>query len=122
MVAVRQQVGPNRAETNRALVGARLRVAAGRPRDAAVIGLQRAAGNAAVNALMMGRFRAGGGEARAHIDAALGQVRSDNADVGIVEKGLREAKAVGIPVDLEGLAQKPPASALSVAVTGFDRR
>ena len=39
--------------------------------------------------------------------------------VETVEKGLRAAKAAGVPVDLDGAAQKPPASALAVVRTGF---
>ncbi len=34
-----------------------------------------------------------------------------------MEKGLRAAKALGVPVDLEG--PRPPASALAVTTTGF---
>ena len=35
----------------------------------------------------------------------------------MVEKGLKAAKAAGVPVDLEGM--RPPASALAVTSTGF---
>ena len=118
MVAVHEQVSPTRSEASDALVRARMRAAVPQPKDS-VIALQRAAGNAAVSALMAARFRAGGGEARERIDRALGHVSGSDPDVGVVEKGLREAKALGIPVDLDGLAQKPPASALAVVTTGF---
>ena len=118
MVAVREQVSPTRSEASDALVRARMRAAVPQPKDS-VIALQRAAGNAAVSALMAARFRAGGGEARERIDRALGHVSGSDPDVGVVEKGLSEATALGIPVDLDGLAQKPPASALAVVTTGF---
>jgi hypothetical protein len=82
-----------------------------------LLALQRAAGNAAVNALIAGRFRSSGGQAVADIDAALREIRNDEPVVETVEKGLRAAKAAGVPVDLEGT--KPPASALAVTTTGF---
>jgi hypothetical protein len=78
------------------------------------MGLQRAAGNAAVNALLMGKIRAPG---TAEIDAALQEMRHDEPAVDIVEKGLKKPKSVGVPVELEG--PKPPASALAVNITGF---
>lgn len=81
---------------------------------AALMGLQRAAGNAAVNALMLGKLRAPG---KGEIEAALREMRHDEPAVDIVEKGLKAAKSVGVPVDLEG--PKPPASALAVNITGF---
>ena len=37
----------------------------------------------------------------------------DEPAVETVEKGLKAAKAAGVPVDLHGAAQKPPASALA---------
>lgn len=76
--------------------------------------LQRAAGNAAVNALLMGKLRAPG---KSEIDSALGEMRRDEPAIDIVEKGLKAAKAVGVPVELEG--PKPPPSALAVTMTGF---
>ena len=45
------------------------------------------------------------------------ELRRDEPDVERVELGLKQAKAAGIPVDLEGT--KPPASALAVTMTGF---
>jgi hypothetical protein len=101
---------------NDALVDARRRTERSRQAEspAALIGLQRAAGNAAVNALLMGRIRAPG---TAEIDAALQEMRHDEPAVDIVEKGLKKAKSVGVPVELEG--PKPPASALAVNITGF---
>ncbi|GAB5900519.1 hypothetical protein OKHIL_63280 [Mycolicibacterium mageritense] len=76
--------------------------------------LQRTAGNAAVNALLMGKLRAPG---KSEIDSALGEMRRDEPAIDIVEKGLKAAKAVGVPVELEG--PKPPPSALAVTMTGF---
>ncbi len=55
----------------------------------------------------------------ADIDKALREVRGSEPDVGIVEKGLKATKAAGVQVDLEGEANKPPASALAVVKTGF---
>src|SRR6476646_3770786 len=82
-----------------------------------VLALQRSAGNAAVNALLAGRMRSPGESAVTDIDAALREVRQGEPAVDTVEKGLRAAKAAGVPVDLEGT--KPPASALAVTKTGF---
>ena len=64
--------------------------------------LQRAAGNAAVSALLAGRMRSPGAEAVSDIDAALREVRHDEPAVETVEKGLKAAKAAGVPVDLDG--------------------
>ena len=83
----------------------------------ALIALQRSAGNAAVNALMAGRLRSPGEQAVTDIDAALREIRRDEPAIDTVEKGLKAAKAAGVPVDLEG--PKPPASALAVTKTGF---
>ena len=85
---------------------------------AALFALQRAAGNSAVSALMAGRFRSSG-DAVSDIDGALREVRGDEPNLEIVEKGLKATKAAGIPVDLEGEANKPPATALAVVKTGF---
>ena len=74
-------------------------------------------GNPAVSALMAAKFRSPGEDAIAAIDAALREVRRDEPAIETVEKGLKRAKAAGIPVDLEG--PKPPASALAVTKTGF---
>src|SRR5689334_387165 len=88
-------------------------------RPPSLLALQRAAGNAAVSALMAGRLRAPGGDTVADIDAALREIRHDDPAVDTVEKGLKAAKAAGVPVDLDGAAQKPPVSALAVTTTGF---
>ena len=48
---------------------------------------------------------------------ALRELRKDEPDVDVLEKGLKAAQNLGIPVDLEGV--KPPASALAVTTTGF---
>jgi hypothetical protein len=82
-----------------------------------VLALQRFAGNAAVSALMAARMRFPGDEAVGDINGALRELRRDEPAVETVEKGLRAAKAAGVPVDLEGV--KPPASALAVTTTGF---
>ena len=68
---------------------------------ASLFALQRAAGNSAVSALMAGRFKSSG-DAVADIDGALREVRGDEPNLEIVEKGLKATKAAGIPVDLEG--------------------
>ncbi|WP_448808455.1 phage tail protein [Agromyces bauzanensis] len=83
----------------------------------ALLALQRDAGNAAVSALLAAKLKWPGERAGVEIDAAVRQLRRDEPDIDTVEKGLKQAKAVGIPVDLEGL--KPPASALAVTRTGF---
>ena len=44
-----------------------------------------------------------GGEARSDIDAALREMRKDEPAIDTVEKGLKAAKAAGVPVDLEGI-------------------
>ncbi|HEU5266281.1 MAG TPA: hypothetical protein VFU35_06255 [Jatrophihabitans sp.] len=109
-----------RAAVGRALTDGRRKTAAnrGRPIGArAVLALQRNAGNGAVNALMAAKLRFPGGQASADIDAALVEVRRDDPVVDTVEKGLKAAQQVGIPVELEG--PKPPASALAVTTTGF---
>ena len=98
-----------------ALARARRRAGAGRARS--LLGLQRTAGNAAVNALVAAKLRGPADQQRVDIDSALREVRNDDPSVEAVEKGLRAAKSLGIPVDLEGV--KPPASALAVTTTGF---
>ena len=72
----------------------------------ALIALQRSAGNAAVNALMAGRLRFPGEQAAAEIDAALREIRRDEPAIDTVEKGLKAAKAAGVPVDLEGVRSR----------------
>jgi hypothetical protein len=83
----------------------------------AVLALQRAAGNSAVSALMAARLKSPGEQAVADIDGALKELRRDEPGIEVVEKGLKAAKATGVPVDLEGV--KPPPSALAVITTGF---
>lgn len=83
----------------------------------ALVALQRSAGNAAVSALMAAKLKWPGEQAGAEIDAAIREVKRDEPEIDTVEKGLKQAKAVGVPVDLEGV--KPPASALAVTRTGF---
>ena len=63
------------------------------------------------------RMRSPGEQAVSDIDAALRELRRDEPAIDTVEKGLKAAKAAGVPVDLEG--PKPPASALAVTTTGF---
>ena len=117
MVAARQQTLPGRSAASGALATARRRVSAGRPQDTAVLSLQRAAGNAAVSALMAARLRWPGEAAVKDIDGAMREFRKDEPAVEPVERGLKAAKAAGIPVDLEGI--RPPPSALAVVTTGF---
>jgi hypothetical protein len=109
------------AEADPALAGGRDKAAGKQPRAAVgphpVLALQRSAGNAAVNALLSGRLRSPGGQAVNDIDAGLRELRRDEPTVDVVEKGLKAAKAAGVPVELEG--PKPPASALAVTKTGF---
>ena len=82
-----------------------------------VLPVQRSGGDPARNALIAGRMRFPGEEAVADIDRALRELRRDEPAADVVEKGLKAAKAVGVPVDLEGI--RPPASALAVTTTGF---
>ncbi len=120
MAGARDRPAAARAEVSDALGDGRRRAErrAGRGvGPAALLGLQRAAGNSAVNALLAARMRFPGEDAVGRIDAALREVRTDEPAIDVVEKGLREAQAVGIPVELEG--PKPPASALAVTKTGF---
>ncbi|WP_147414559.1 HNH endonuclease signature motif containing protein [Rhodococcus rhodochrous] len=56
---------------------------------------------------------------RADIDAGLRETRKDEPDLPVLEAGLRAAKAVGVAVDIDGAAHRPPASALAVVITGF---
>lgn len=110
-----------RTSTSAALATGRRR--ASEPSDARVgpggglLTLQRTAGNAAVSALLAAKIRRPSDTAIVEIDRALVELRQDEPQVERVELGLKQAKALGIPVDLEGT--KPPASALMVAVTGF---
>src|SRR3954469_12419387 len=102
------------ADGKRRAGGGRSPVAAG---PAALLALQRSAGNAAVSALMSARLKFPGEQAVTEIDAALREIRRDEPAIDTVEKGLRAAKNTGVPVDLEG--PKPPAGALAVTKTGF---
>ena len=79
--------------------------------------LQRSGGDPARNALIAGRMRFPGEQAVTDIDRALRELRRDEPAADVVEKGLKAAKSVGVPVDLEGI--RPPASALAVTTTGF---
>ena len=118
MVGARQTAASVRAEASDALTDAKRKAASGpRGRLQGLLALQRSAGNAAVNALLAAKLRSPGGDAVGDIDAALREVRRDDPAVDTVEKGLKAAKAAGVPVDLEG--PKPPASALAVTTTGF---
>ena len=72
-----------------------------------------------VSAVLAGRSRSPVGEAMTAIDAATRKVRPDEPAIDTVEKGLRAAQAAEVPVDLDGAAQSPPASALAVMRTGF---
>jgi hypothetical protein len=83
----------------------------------AVLALQRQAGNAAVTALLSAQARSPTPGAGAEINAALTELRGGDPSLAPVERGLRAAKALGVPVQLEG--PKPAASALAVVRTGF---
>ncbi|MFI7543523.1 hypothetical protein [Actinoplanes sp. NPDC049599] len=121
MTGARQTAEGARAQVSDALAAGRQRAGGEHRRPPtgrqAVLALQRAAGNAAVGALLAARLRSPGEQARADVDAALREMRRDEPALDTVEKGLRAAKAVGVPVDLEG--PRPPASALAVTTTGF---
>lgn len=84
---------------------------------AAILALQRAAGNEAINALMLGQLRMPGPQAAREMAEARTELHRDEPVVDKVEKGLKAARALGIPVDLDGI--KPPASALAVTSSGF---
>lgn len=120
MAGARQSADSARAEADRALADGKRRIT-DRPRALevphAVLALQRKAGNAAVTALMAAKLRSPGGDAVGEIDGALREIRRDEPAIDTVEKGLKAAKATGVPVDLEG--PKPPPSALAVTTTGF---
>jgi hypothetical protein len=121
MGGVRQAADTAKNQATDALENARVKTRATPQSPAmgprALIALQRSAGNAAINALMAGRLRFPGKQATADIDSALREIRRDEPVVDTVEKGLKAAKAAGVPVDLEGV--RPPASALAVKTTGF---
>ncbi len=89
------------------------------PRGLALVALQRSAGNAAVTALLAAKTKPEGGAKVAEIDAALREARASEPQLDTLEKGLRVAKDVGVPVDIDGAEHKPPASALAVTKTGF---
>lgn len=108
-----------RAAATEALSGAR-RKGSGRGRPVgppAVLAMQRAAGNAAVSALVRAKLRFPSAEQAKELDAGLREAKKDEPVLDTLEKGLKRAKALGIPVDLEGI--RPPASALAVTTTGF---
>lgn len=120
MTGARQAVDASRAAATGALSAAKRRAVPAPRRlvgTAALVALQRSAGNAAVSALMAARVRMPGAEALTEIDGALREMRRDEPVVDTVEKGLKAARAAGVPVDLEG--PKPPAAALAVTTTGF---
>src|SRR5262245_48644926 len=106
---------------NDALTDGRRRAAAGRGRppvgSASLFALQRSAGNSAVSALLAAKLKWPSEQAGKDIDEALSETRRDEPAVDTVEKGLKAAKDLGIPVELEG--PKPPPSALAVTTTGF---
>lgn len=84
---------------------------------AAVLTLQRQAGNAAVSALLAARAKATEGPATDTLDAALREVRGTDPAIDVVQAGFRTASGLGVPVHAEG--PKPPAGALAVTLTGF---
>jgi hypothetical protein len=121
MGGAREAAASARAEVSDALTDGRRRTRGGQARPVAgphaVVALQRNAGNAAVSALMAAKLKSPGEQAGTEIDAALKEMRGGEPAIDTVEKGLKAAKAAGVPVDLEG--PKPPASALAVTTTGF---
>src|SRR5947209_9958022 len=119
MTGARRTAETSRAAVSEALTGGKRRVGGRAPivGRGALLALQRNAGNAAVSALMAARMRFPGEQAVAEIDAALKEIRRDEPAIETVEKGLKAAKAAGVPVELEG--PKPPAAALAVTMTGF---
>lgn len=119
MTGARRAAEPVEAVTDALARGRRKVSGSGGNRPAAetFLSMQRFAGNAAVNALISARLRSPGESALGDIDGALREIRRDEPAVDTVEKGLKAAKAAGIPVDLEG--PKPPPSALAVTKSGF---
>jgi len=120
MAGARHTEDSARAEVSDALAGGRRKTGGERARAVgphAVLALQRYAGNAAVSALVAAKLKSPGEQAVTEIDAALKEIRRDEPAIDTVEKGLKAAKAAGVPVDLEG--PKPPPSALAVTTTGF---
>ncbi len=108
----------DRAEATEALTAGKQRAGGQAPvGQPALLTLQRRAGNEAVNALLSAKIRSPHAGAVADIDTALRELRHDEPAVEPVEKGLRAAKAAGVPVDLEG--PRPPAGALTVTRSGF---
>lgn len=87
------------------------------PGVAAVLALQRKAGNEAINALLLGQLRRPSSQAARQMAEARAELGQDEPKVDKVETGLKTARSLGIPVDLEGI--RPPASALAVTSTGF---
>ena len=117
----RLATGATRTAIARSLATGR-NVAAGIPNPsggpaAALLALQRDAGNSAVSALVAAKMRSPGEAAVVEIASALVELRRDEPEVDRVERGLLRAKAAGIAVELEG--PKPPAAALAVTLTGF---
>ena len=117
MGGARQTADTAKAQATDALKAARPKTRPPNVGPLAVLALQRAAGNSAMSALMAGRLRFPGKQAVADIDGAMRELRRDEPAVDKVEKGLKAAKAAGVPVDLEGI--RPPPSALAVTTTGF---
>ncbi len=79
--------------------------------------VQRSGGLEPMNALIAGRMRFPSKQSAADLDGGIRELHRDEPAIGPVEKGLKAAKALGVPVDLEGI--RPPASALAVTTTGF---
>jgi hypothetical protein len=106
-------------EIGSALSDGRRKTAHSQPRGGltGVLGLQRLAGNAAVNALLAAKGKSKGEDATGKIDGALHELRGSDPALHTVEAGLKAAEAAGVPVQMEG--PKPPASALAVTMTGF---
>ena len=86
----------------------------------ALMAMQARAGNSAVSALLAARLKGPEDHVRSELDDGLCELKREEPDVDVLEKGLEAARGLGIPIDLEGT--KPPASALAVTTTGFGPR
>ena len=68
--------------------------------------VQRSGGDPARNALIAGRMRFPGEQAVADIDGRCVSFGATSRPSDVVEKGLKAAKAAGVPVDLEGIRSR----------------
>ncbi len=87
---MRAAVGDALTDGKRKAGSDRSRAVAG---PAALLAMQRSAGNAAVNALLAAKAKSPGDQAVGDIDAALKEIKRDEPALDMVEKGLKAAKA-----------------------------